>query len=196
MLVSGCQGGGAPSETSTTTATPTSSASAPETRTPPSTSNGSYKPADATGRAQNVPVPVMPALAKENTKEGLEAFIRYWYATYSYATETGDMAPWAESTDTTTESGIAYSRAIEANYADGRWLVGGRITIPTVEVLWNGGSDSQVAKVQVLQEEIRYFRSDGSSRPEISEASNTAEAVKATFQNGFWRVIDNGLILG
>jgi hypothetical protein len=38
-----------------------------------------YKPADAKGRAQNVPVPVKPALADKNTKEGLEAFTKYWY---------------------------------------------------------------------------------------------------------------------
>ncbi|YCK82401.1 DUF6318 family protein [Arthrobacter sp. D3-18] len=143
-----------------------------------------------------MPVPVMPELAKENSKAGLEAFIGYWYATYSYATETGDLTAWMMSTDTTTESGVAYKKAIEVNYADGRWLVGGRISVPSIEVLWQNGADSQVAKVQVIQEEILYFDANATISQMASEASNTAEAVKVTFKSGNWLVIDNGLILG
>ncbi|MGO4436082.1 DUF6318 family protein, partial [Paenarthrobacter sp. RAF9] len=81
----------------------------------------------------------MPELAKENSKAGLEAFIGYWYATYSYATETGDLTAWTASTDITTESGIAYKRAIDANYANGSWLVGGRISVPVIDALWEAG---------------------------------------------------------
>ncbi|MFW0773824.1 DUF6318 family protein [Paenarthrobacter nitroguajacolicus] len=199
MLLSGCQGGsapgGSPSETSSTTASPTSSVSVPAASTTPP-APAVYKPADAAGKAQNVPVPVMPELAKENSKEGLEAFIGYWYATYSYATETGDLEPWSQSTDLTTESGVAYKKAIEVNYADGRWLVGGRISIPSIEVLWQNGADSQVAKIQVIQEEILYFDANARVSQQASEASNTAEAVKVTFKSGNWHVIDNGLILG
>ena len=198
VLLSGCQGGtpgAGPSETSPTTASPTSSVSSPAASATQS-ALAVYKPADASGKAQNVPVPVMPELARENSKAGLEAFIGYWYATYSYATETGDLGPWGLATDTTTESGGAYKRAIDANYANGSWLVGGRIAIPRIEVLWQAGADSQVAKVQVIQEEIGYLDADATVRQRASAASNTAEAVRATFRNGAWQVIDNGLILG
>jgi hypothetical protein len=57
-----------------------------------------YKPADAKGRAQNVPVPVKPAVADKNTKEGLEAFARYWYALLNYGFETGNLTPWTKLT--------------------------------------------------------------------------------------------------
>ncbi|MEV7663710.1 DUF6318 family protein [Paenarthrobacter sp. NPDC089316] len=198
LLLSGCQGGppgAGPSETSTTTASPTLSVSVPATSAT-SVPSGAYKPADAKGKAQNVPVPVMPELAKENSKAGLEAFIGYWYATYSYATETGDLDPWIRSTDTTTESGAAYKKAIEANYTHGCWLVGGRISTPRIEVLWQTGAVSQVAKVQVIQDEILYLDANAELRQQASEASNTAEAVRASFMNGAWQVVDNGLILG
>jgi len=198
VLLSGCQGGSPTagnSETHTTTASPTSSVSSPVASAAPP-SSGAYKPADASGKAQNVPVPVMPELAKENSKAGLEAFIRYWYATYSYATETGDLGPWSLATDTTTESGAAYKKAIDANYASGSWLVGGRISVPRIEVLWQPGVGSQVAKVQVIQEEIDYLDANATVRQRTSEASNTAEAVEVTFRNGAWQVVGNGLILG
>ncbi|WP_416430255.1 DUF6318 family protein [Paenarthrobacter nicotinovorans] len=76
-----------------------------------------YKPADAKGKAENVPVPVMPELAKENSKAGLEAFIGYWYATYSYATETGDLGPWVEITGTSNPVTAAYMGALERNHS-------------------------------------------------------------------------------
>ena len=101
MLLSGCQGGTTPgspaSPTGSTTATPTTSAAsplAPSGSAATSSAPAVYKPADAQGKAQNVPVPVMPELAKENSKAGLEAFIGYWYAQLSYAYETGDMSAW------------------------------------------------------------------------------------------------------
>src|SRR6478736_5613204 len=68
--------------------TPTATAAA----TPTSTPSAVYKPADATGPAQNVPVPVLPEVAKTETKEGAEAFTKYWFSVLSYAYETGDTA--------------------------------------------------------------------------------------------------------
>jgi len=138
----------------------------------------------------------MPELAKENSKAGLEAFIGYWYATYSYATETGDLGPWSQSTDVTTVSGAAYKKAVELNYTKGRWVVGGRITTPVIEVLWQEGLNTQSAKVQVLQEQILYFDADGSSGQQGTPEFNTAEAVKATYRGNSWQVTDNGLIVG
>ncbi|UVJ39334.1 DUF6318 family protein [Arthrobacter sp. CJ23] len=192
LLLSGCQGGSTPANTGSTTASPTSSA----TPTPSPTPTAAYKPADAKGKAQNVPVPVMPSLAKENTKEGLEAFVRYWYATYSYAMETGDLAPWISTTDTSTAIAAAYKKAIELNYVKGRWLVGGRITTPVVEVMWVDGADQQSAKVQVIQERTQYYDADGSVGQAETPAANIAEAVFSRFIDGAWRVTDNGKIVG
>ncbi|MFJ5958708.1 DUF6318 family protein [Paenarthrobacter sp. NPDC092416] len=142
-----------------------------------------------------MPVPVMPELAKENTKEGLEAFIRYWYATYSYATETGDLGPWSQATDTSTASALAYKRAIELNHVNGRWVMGGKITTPVIEVQWSEGAVSQSTKVQVIQAEIQYFDADGTTGQEPSPASNFAEAVISEFKGGSWYATDNGMIV-
>ncbi len=198
VLLSGCQGGSptaGTSETHTTTASPTSSVSSPVASAAPP-SSGAYKPADASGKAQNVPVPVMPELAKENSKAGLEAFIRYWYATYSYATETGDLGPWLQTTDTSNTLAAAYKRALEGNHSDGRWMVGGQISVPAVDIIWTAGASTQEARAQVIQEEIHYLNPDGTEGRESTPASNIAEAVFLEFRSGTWRVINNGLIVG
>ncbi|NWL10885.1 hypothetical protein DM793_06195 [Paenarthrobacter nitroguajacolicus] len=199
MLLSGCQGGATPSssptETSTTTAPPASSASVPEASATPS-APAVYKPADAQGKAQNVPVPVMPELAKENSKAGLEAFIGYWYATFSYATESGDLGPWTATTDTSNSVAAAYRTALERNYTQGRWMAGGHISTPAIEVNWTPGAAVQEARVQVIQSEIQYFNSDGTAGKDATPASNIAEAVFIKFTDGSWRVTDNGMIVG
>ena len=195
LLLGGCQGSGTPSDTSTTTASPTLSATA--SRAPTPTPTAAYKPADAKGKAQNVPVPVMPALAKENTKEGLEAFIRYWYATYSYALETGDLQAWSACTDLTTPVAQAHKESVELNYIDGRWMAGGRLTTPIVEVSWiDGASKPASAKVQVIQEKIQYFDANGSKGQKDSAATNTADAVFSSYEDGSWHVTNYGAIVG
>ncbi|SEJ46339.1 hypothetical protein SAMN04487917_10640 [Arthrobacter sp. yr096] len=199
LLLAGCQGGsapgGSPSATNSTTTSPTSSVSVSDA-SPSPTASPAYKPADATGKAQNVPVPVMPELAKENSKAGLEAFIGYWYATFSYATETGNLGPWMDTTDTAIPVAAAYKEAVERNYAQGRWMVGGRISTPVVDVLWADGASIQEAKVQVIQSETSYHNADGTISSESTPASNIAEAVFTKFTEGAWQVTDNGMIVG
>ncbi|MFE4196851.1 DUF6318 family protein [Paenarthrobacter sp. NPDC056912] len=135
-------------------------------------------------------------LAKENSKAGLEAFIGYWYATFSYATESGDLDPWIEITDTSNVVAAAYKEALERNYAQGRWMVGGQISTPVIDVLWVDGTGIQEAKVQVIQSETSYHNADGTVGKAPTAASNIAEAVFAKFADGSWQVTDNGMIVG
>ncbi|WP_157367088.1 DUF6318 family protein [Arthrobacter sp. M2012083] len=200
MLLSACQGGTTPSspasQTGTTTAPPTSSTSpivmpSGSTATPPTA--GVYKPADAQGKAQNVPVPVMPDLAKENSKAGLEAFIRYWYAQLSYVGETGDMSSWLPLISQDCRLCLRLQESGEDGYVDGRWLVGGKISVPAIEMQWSPGI-LQTAKVQVIQGQIDYYNADGSVGRPRSEASNDAFAFFARFVEGAWTVVDLGVI--
>src|SRR3712207_5027304 len=75
LALAGCSGGGDPQAgpTASVVASPVQSnpgsASAAPSATTTSKPKPAYKPADAKGRAQNVPVPVKPALADKNTKE-------------------------------------------------------------------------------------------------------------------------------
>ncbi|WP_364323123.1 DUF6318 family protein [Paenarthrobacter nitroguajacolicus] len=197
MLLSGCQGGATPSssptETSTTTAPPASSDPVPEASATPS-APAVYKPADAQGKAQNVPVPVMPELAKENSKAGLEAFIGYWFQLLSYAYETGDTA---RAKDLSSESCLLCAdllSGVATNYTEGRWLVGGKYQTPVIDVIWEPSAASQPAKVQVLQQQILYLNADGSHGREPTAAINDAAAFFGEFADGSWSATDLGVI--
>lgn len=200
LLLTGCQGGSSPgsppSETGSTTASPTPRASGSGSPAAPSGSaapSGVYKAADAKGKAQNVPVPVMPELAKENTKEGLEAFIRYWYAQLSYVDETGDMSSWLPLISRDCRLCVRLQESGEDGYTKGRWLAGGTISVPVIEVQW-AADTVKVAKVQVIQEQIDYYNQDGSAGRTRSEASNDAFALFASFDNSTWIVVYLGVI--
>lgn len=56
-------------------------------------------PASSEGPAQNWPEPELPAEAAEQTEEGVEAALRYWFETRQYARNTGDTAPLEAASD-------------------------------------------------------------------------------------------------
>lgn len=162
------------------------------TATPPTA--GVYKPADAQGKAQNVPVPVMPELAKENSKAGLEAFIRYWYAQQNYSAETGDLSAWSSLSAPECQTCKRIEKGISDSHVKGRWSVGGNISIPVVEPIWAQGAIVQQAKVQVIQKQIDYFNSDGTPGRPSEAATNTAFGLFARFGSVGWTVTDLGVI--
>ncbi|MDI2035576.1 DUF6318 family protein [Paenarthrobacter nitroguajacolicus] len=197
VLLSGCQGGSGPSATPSGTSTTTASPTSGESDTPvPATSGtpGVYKPADANGKAQNVPVPVMPELAKENSKAGLEAFIGYWFQELSYAYETGETSRARDLSRNTCILCTDLLSGVATNYSDGRWLIGGQYRTPKIEILWGPSNSVQSAKVQVLQQQILYMNADGSAGREPTAETNDAAAFFGVFANGTWSVSDLGVI--
>jgi len=190
LALSGCQGASPGGTSETTTAVVSPSA----TPTPTPTPAAVYKPADAQGKAQNVPVPVKPALADENSKAGLEAFVGYWFALLNYGYETGDLSAWSA----LTKSGCAFcdnvKSAIAVGYKTDRWQVGGRISTPSIAAKMVEGSSTQQVVVQVTQEAIEFYKADGSVGRTPETASNTASVVIASFADGAWSVSDMHLL--
>jgi len=196
LALSGCSSGGDPQAgpTASVVAPPGQSTSGPASATPSATptpkSTPVYKPADAKGRAQNVPVPVKPALADKNTKEGLEAFTKYWYALLSYGFETGDLSPWVKLTSSSCEFCNILKKSIAVGYKEGRWQVGGRLSTPSIEARFKSEAASQQVLVQVIQEETQFYKADKSVGRSPAAGSNTASVLIAEFSDGRWTVAE------
>lgn len=190
LLLSGCAGGSPEADSSPTasqTASPTASP------TPTSTPSAVYRPADASGPAQNVPVPVLPAVAKTETKEGLEAFARYWFQLLSYAYETGDVEPLKAVSGPACDFCNGLVKNVNNAWKDGKWISGGRVQTPAVtgRAVEN---DPWQATVQVIQDEIKIHNSDGTLTQDPTKAINVGSQVVATFGNDGWTVVELGLI--
>ncbi|KUG61326.1 hypothetical protein AVL61_13045 [Kocuria rosea subsp. polaris] len=127
LLLAGCGTDDDGAAASPSSAAPSASAS---TATPdPDATPDDYVPASLDGPAKNVPKPVMPALAKEESREGAQAFLDYWSDAKWYAYETGDASLVRDVTSRHCEACKAEFKDVEALYAEGFWTVGGRDSI-------------------------------------------------------------------
>lgn len=171
-------------------ATPTVSATTTATPSP----TPAYKPADANGKAENVALPVLPEAAKANSKEGVEAFARYWFQALSYAYETGDMAVWSAMTSGECVFCNRIKQGLESAYVKGRWVVGGKMATPSIEANFKSEALSQQVTIQTIQSQIDYYDADGSVGQPSTPPSNSASGMIAAFELGSWKVKDLGLI--
>ena len=194
LLLTGC-GGDAPGDTGSASPSATTAATASATPTP--TQTPVYRPADASGPAQNVPVPALPEVAKTETKEGLEAFARYWYSTLSYGYETGDVAVF-ESVEPPSCVACQKVKAVILDWhSQGRWLVGGTLSTPVANTTFIKNQDGkyQVA-VQVHQEPLSYMRADRTVARTDPQAPDQGNLLVAVFENGAWSVVELASIVG
>lgn len=192
-----CSGGQSPP--APTTAAPVESTASPSPATTSATASAApaYKPADASGRAQNVPVPVLPEAAKAETKEGLEAFAKYWFEVLSYGYETGDVSRLDAMTAADCQACSSAKQVISGWHSDGRWLAGGRIKTPSVSTTFKVAKDGnyQVA-VQASQESMAYYNADGSLSSKDPKPDDTGNLMLVTFTNGSWYVHNVQPIVG
>lgn len=190
--LAGCNSGESPGQGGTTTPASTSLATTSASPTPTPSPTAAYKPADASGPAQNVPVPVMPEVAKTETKEGLEAFTKYWFEQLNYAYQTGDTASFQSLTSPNCDYCSKIAASLSTNYEGDRWLSGGKIIVPAATTTFERASDGNYQVVlQVQQEVISYYQPGGTEFRAASKASNTGNVLLADFVDSAWRV--NGL---
>ena len=187
LPVTACTGGG--TTPGATAAPESSSPAASPTQTATPTPTAGYKPADASGRARNVPVPVLPEAAKAETKEGLEAFARYWFQLLSYGYETGDAGPLEAVTSLGCAACEHAKKVLTGWNSDGRWLAGGKVETPSVSTTFRVAPDGnyQVA-IQVSQQALSYYNADGSLDSTDDKPEDTGNLMLAVFKNGHWNV--------
>lgn len=195
MSANACSGGGAQPATSPTTGTESPSASSTPSATP--TPTPSYKPADASDRAQNVPVPVLPEVAKSETKEGALAFASYWFSLLSSGYETGNLVALNTVTSPGCEACEKAKSVITSWHADGRWLVGGKITTPSVssEFVKDADSSYQVV-VQSHQTPLTYMRPDASVARSDPQPDDKGNLLFLRYNGGIWTLVNVGRIVG
>ena len=141
-----------------------------------------------------MPIPVLPEAAKANSKEGVEAFARYWFQVLSYAYETGDTDGWWAKTASQCVFCARIKKGIDSGYSKDRWVVGGKMKTPSIEAPFKTQAPSQQVEIQTIQDQIDYFEADGSVSQPSTPPSNSASVMIAVFESGSWKVSDLGLI--
>lgn len=190
LALTGCNSGGIPDGSSTST--PALPESTTPSATPTPTPTAAYVPASASGPAKNVPVPVLPEVAKTETKEGLEAFAAYWFDQLTFAYQTGDISGIQSLTSPACQFCTNITSSLTTNYQGGRWLAGGRIVVPTAVTTFERTQDGNYQViVQVQQAMINYYDPSGSEFRTATQPSDTGNVLLVNFQDNAWYV--NGL---
>ncbi|MFJ2620189.1 DUF6318 family protein [Glutamicibacter sp. NPDC087344] len=97
------------------------------TQSPTPSETEKYEPATADGPAKNVPVPEMPALAKENSESGSIAFLKHYLNIMNFSFESYNADPLKNLTSNNCQ--LCFEniiQGIEFNGAQGGWQVGGQ----------------------------------------------------------------------
>lgn len=196
VMLAGCAGG-APADPGTASPAATGSMSPSPSATPTPTTSAAYKPANASGPAQNVPVPVLPEVAKTETKEGAEAFAKYWFSVLSYSYETGDVALFESVEPPSCAACQKVKGVIRDWHSEGRWLVGGKLTTPVADTTFMKDQEGRYkVAVQVHQEPLSYMRPDGSVARTDAQQPDQGNLLILTHENGGWTVVELGSIVG
>lgn len=193
LALSGCNSGGSPGPGGTSSPVAAETPTASTTPTPIPTPSAVYKPADASGPAQNVPVPVLPEVAKTETKEGAEAFVRFWYENLSFGYETGDTRNVERISGPECVFCTGLRDGIAEAWSEGRWISGGKIEIPAVTATVEQGAEPY-AVVQVIQSTIEIRNPDGTLLQKPTPATNSGSRAGLTFGSSGWMMTDLGLI--
>lgn len=197
LLLTGCNSGDDPNSGGASSASPSGTSTVSPSATPTPSATPAYVPASASGPAQNVPVPVLPKVAKTETKEGLEAFAKYWFQVLSFSYETGELSLLESLTPPPCEPCQKSTQAIRAWHSEGRWLVGGQISTPVVETTFaKDEAGTYKVAVQVHQVPLSYVRADGTIAHADAQAADQGNLLIVSYDAGSWVLHEVGSIVG
>nr|WP_281281573.1 DUF6318 family protein [Sinomonas susongensis] len=159
---------------------------------PPSTSPPSPDPrptpASSRGPARNVPPPVLPEAAKQDTREGFEAFTQYWFDVATYAFEAGSSTELRTISSEECKVCSAYTSDIDDVIGSGGWAQG---------PLWKTSDFHSDMSRDPLGQMVGYFILDegastifdargGVTRSRQGGNNGNAKAAYASFHDGRW----------
>src|SRR6478609_4550626 len=189
MSATACSGGGTPTPGSPPAASQSPSGPATPSATP--TPTASYKPADATGKAQNVPVPELPEAAKAETKEGAVAFAKHWYTLLNYAYQTGEFRLMDEVTDSSCRLCAKVRSGIVEWNSEGRWIAGGLLQAKGAYTNFVKTSQGTYqVTTQLEQSAGALYRADSRVEKSVPASQVLADIMILRFSGGRWMAMD------
>lgn len=144
-------------------------------------------PASSEGPAQNWPEPELPAEAAEQTEEGVEAALRYWFETRQYARNTGDTAPLEAASYS--ECGFCSQQIglVEETYEAG-WLV--QELDEVTENFVRFEDEGMATAIFLLDAGAYELYWEGDLHEEAEGEVGTGWSAAFAFENGSWVVAD------
>ncbi len=198
ILLAGCQAD--PEETQPPSVIETKQAQPGPSSSPdavPSPSESASKPeptpASSNGPAANIPVPEKPALADENTRQGLEAFTRYWFELFDYGYATNDWSAFDKVTDPGCATCNNIKLVVQEIYEDGMWLRGGEFEVMGFDTRFELNAAGSIQSfVKNRQSPITYYGADGTELRTDPPPDAAIDVTFALHTSEGWVMLDYG----
>ena len=200
LLLGGCSGAetdpaAQAADQTTNTAQPSEDSNAGETAVSapnPTPAPPAYQRASVKGPAENVLLPVIPELARENTREGLEAFAAHWYELANYGYATGDVQPVRAVSGDTCAVCVAFYQTLAKGYVDEDWIAGGevhveKVSTPSFDFVPTAEGYFQ-AIISITQEPLVFYGPEGYQGTAKGIGTPLEQLMEAEFVDGSWQV--------
>lgn len=139
-------------------------------------SNTEFIPASADGPAQNVPVPELPDAAREQTPEGAEATLEYWWDALDYLYLTNDPAPLLKISGTDCVMCKHFQEVVPEALSEDRWyVIDGAHEVEDVSSDLFADQETAEFEYTVLQPRAQLLEGSGT---QIAEHSSSAQTVR------------------
>lgn len=176
------------------TQTPTQSqdnqggSSAPsETSTAAPKATEKYEPATAAAPAKNVPIPTMPAVAKNNSDDGAKSFAEYYFSLINYSIETNDVSLIKKVT--TRQCQVCGEDIIDpAGRAKQKnmWQVGGKHHFEVIDV-YKTANNRTVVSLRYKVDESEFYIMKYKPEAKLESLPSTILALNLLYDQG-WKV--------
>ncbi len=135
-------------------------------------------------------MPVMPDVAKEESKEGLIAFGEHWFDLVNYGYETGDAAPVREISAPDCEICESFYDDLEKGYVDDDWIQGGKISVLQTGTKFIQTPEGRYQLLLSIRQDASANRGpNGKVYVEAPiDESTTAQIMEATYISDHWVV--------
>lgn len=189
-LLTGCSRGNRSLESSSGSADAPASAPASTSASAPTPTV--YVPASEKAPAQNVPVPMMPEAAKQQTKEGWEAFAKYYIDELNYMVETNDP-----SRVEALASGACDFCRVEIHFANfaaeqNHWAIGGKYEFACARTDIEKSDDGNVGGIVVFSRAAGSYVDKLGPLNEVAAQNNEQWYLQLTPINSGWKVFQFG----
>jgi hypothetical protein len=134
--------------------------------------------------------PLLPAEAAVRSERGADAFVRHWFATLSYAEQTGDTAPLDRITGPSCAQCRTAVETIRSVYADGGSLRGGVYVVRQVAVNSLLNLERPVYEATVDRSARSSLDRSGGLRATLPPLSFSNCVLVLEWADGAWRVFE------
>jgi hypothetical protein len=135
-----------------------------------------------------VPAPSALPITAERSPSGAQEFVKYWFDALNYATQTGDIGPLRDASESRCSGCADAIASIRNNYSDGGYLQGGTFKVRAVKTEEFGLEDRPVLLVSFDRTSRSGFAPDGQVRDSVPAASFVSIEVSLVWTGDRWKV--------